>query len=248
MRGWLGPIGGVAAVAARVPLWLAAAPGSPRARHHERAGLGALARGCGIRTVVAGEPVHGGTLFVSNHISWADIPVYGAALGVAFVAKAEVGTWPLIGRMAARVGTIFVARERRGETGAQAEAIRARLRAGGDVMLFAEGTTSDGQGVMPFRSSLFAAADAAARIQPAAIAWQTAEGAPLPPDRLREVAWIGDDPLLPSVKAVARAKTRALLTMLDPLEPGADRKALAQATHDAVAAAYAAATAPNRPR
>lgn len=248
MRGWLGPLGGVAAVAARVPLWLAASPASPRARHHERAALGALARGCGIRTIVSGQPVHGGTLFVSNHISWADIPVYGGALGVAFVAKAEVGSWPLIGRMAARVGTIFVARERRGETGAQAEAIRDRLRAGGDVMLFAEGTTSDGLGVLPFRSSLFAAADAAARVQPVAIAWQAADGAPLSAERLRQVAWIGDDPLLPSVNAVARERTRALLTLLEPLAPAADRKALAQAAHGAVAAAYAAATAPNRSR
>jgi len=237
------PFVALAALAVRVPAWLLAPAGSERARRLERSGLAALTRYLGIETVIAGEPVRGGTLFVSNHISWADIPVYGGVLGADFVAKAEVAGWPLLGRMARRMAPIFVARERRGTSGAQAEAIRARLREGRDVLLFAEGTTSDGEAVLPFRSTLFAAADAAQHVQPVALLWLAADGSALTPERLREVAWVGDDSLLQGVFSLAQRRTRALLKVLPQLDPAifADRKALALAAREAIVTAYAAA-------
>lgn len=246
--GYLRPFLSIVTLAARVPAWLAAPAGSPRARRQERKAMTSLTRALGIAVTIEGAPVRGSTLFVSNHVSWADIPVFAGALGADFVAKDEVSRWPLIGRMARRMGPVFVARERRGASGAQAEAIRARLRTGRDVLLFAEGTTSNGEGVLPFRSSLFAAADSATRVQPVALLWRDAAGEALAAARLREIAWVGDDPLLAGVFNLARTRTSAVLHFLPPLDPAAfvDRKALATAARDEILTVYAAA--PNRPR
>ena len=245
---FLRPLAAIAVLVGRIPPWLATPARSEAARRREQQGFAALTRAFGIEVVIEGKPCHGGTLFVVNHVSWADIPVLGGALGAAFVAKAEVAGWPVIGSMARRIGTLFVARDRRTTTGTQADAIRARLRSGQDVLLFAEGTTSDGTGVKPFRTSLFAAADAAARVQPIALNWLAADGGVLTPERLRAVAWTGADPLLPGIVRLSAERTRALLRVTPPIDPAlaGDRKALALAAHAAVVAAYAAA--PNRSR
>lgn len=104
--------------------------------------------------VAAGRPV----LIVSNHTSWLDIPVISAVAPVSFVAKKEVGRWPFVSSLAKLQRTVFVDRERRTAAAATAREIAARLAAGDTLVLFAEGTSSDGNRVLPFRTSLFAAA------------------------------------------------------------------------------------------
>ncbi|MEO1695472.1 MAG: lysophospholipid acyltransferase family protein, partial [Pseudomonadota bacterium] len=98
------------------------------------------------------------TLYVANHVSWMDIPILSAVAPVAFVAKKEVDSWPGIAWLARLQRTVFVDRERRSRIGQTAGEITERLQGGCSIVLFAEGTSSDGNRVLPFRSSLFAAA------------------------------------------------------------------------------------------
>jgi 1-acyl-sn-glycerol-3-phosphate acyltransferase len=96
-------------------------------------------------------------LILSNHVSWLDICVITALAPVVFVAKSEVATWPLFGWLAKLQRTIFINRQARHQTGAATREIAARLLGGDAVVLFAEGTSSDGVRVLPFRSSLVGA-------------------------------------------------------------------------------------------
>ena len=122
---------------------------------------------------IVGEPVRDrATLFVSNHVSWVDIVVIGSIMPVAFVAKREVASWPLIGVTAKIQRTVFVDRKRRQRTGEAIAGMINRLASGVPVVLFAEGTSSDGNRVLPFRSALVgvvndAAADAGLALESA---------------------------------------------------------------------------------
>jgi 1-acyl-sn-glycerol-3-phosphate acyltransferase len=116
-----------------------------------------------IRVRVTGEPVRRrAVLFVSNHVSWADILVIGSIAPVAFVAKREVADWPLVGITAKAQRTVFVDRVRRHQTGDAVGEIVKRIENGASVALFAEGTSSDGNRVLPFRSALLGAVEEAA--------------------------------------------------------------------------------------
>lgn len=231
----------------RVPLWLVTKPRSQRAKAMERRFFRQIARGFGIEIAVEGQPATS-ALYVSNHISWADIPILASLLDADFIAKSEVGRWPIIGPLARRFGTILIERDKKIRIGDQADAIHAHLRAGRSAILFPEGTTSDGTAILPFRTSLFAAANSANTVQPVVIRYLDPAGTPLTPARQREIAWIDDDALVGGAAKVARARTRALVQFLPPLDPRAfkDRKAFAEAARLAMAAAYAAA--PNLPR
>ena len=113
-----------------------------------------------IRVRVSGTPVRErAVLFVSNHVSWADIVVIGSLAPVAFVAKSEVAKWPLVGITAKMQRTVFVDRTRRHQAADAVKEIVARLAGGTSVVLFAEGTSSDGNRVLPFRSALIGAVE-----------------------------------------------------------------------------------------
>jgi 1-acyl-sn-glycerol-3-phosphate acyltransferase len=169
-------------------------------------------RGCcriaGLRVRVHGTPAASGpTLFVANHVSYLDIVVLASLVDAGFVAKAEVAGWPLIGLLA-RIGrTVFVQR-RATHCAAQRNALAERLRAGDSLILFAEGTSSAGARVLPFKSSLFAAVEClpggpSIQVQPVTIAYARLRGG-LPIDHaLRSLyAWYGDMELAPHLWAV----------------------------------------------
>lgn len=99
-------------------------------------------------------PVPTTGLLVCNHLSYLDVLVLGALAPAAFVAKGEVKHWPVFGWFAALAGTVFVDRQRRTQTGRAAEEIQAVLESGQPIVLFPEGTSSDGETVLPFKSSL----------------------------------------------------------------------------------------------
>jgi 1-acyl-sn-glycerol-3-phosphate acyltransferase len=103
--------------------------------------------------IVRDRPV----LLVSNHTSWLDIPVLSAVAPVSFVAKKEVGSWPFVSALARLQRSVFVDRARRQAAGETAGEITERLKTGDAIVLFAEGTSSDGNRVLPFKTSLFAA-------------------------------------------------------------------------------------------
>ncbi|MGD8422648.1 MAG: lysophospholipid acyltransferase family protein, partial [Methyloceanibacter sp.] len=110
----------------------------------------------GVRINVDGDIAQrNGVLVVSNHVSWLDITVLSAVAPVSFVAKKEVSTWPFVKWLAKLQRSVFVDRERRSQTSTKANEILDRLESGDHVVFFAEGTSSDGNGVLPFRSALF---------------------------------------------------------------------------------------------
>jgi 1-acyl-sn-glycerol-3-phosphate acyltransferase len=239
---------GLAAAFCIIPFWLMTKPRSAAARTHERAFFSRIVKSFGVRIethgLISPEP---GTLFIMNHISWADIPVMMAILDADFVAKSDMLGWPVIGALARRFDPVFVARAERHRSHHQADAIRDRLHSGRSVVLCPEGTTSDGSAILSFRTSLFAAAGAARSIQPVVLRYLTPEGDALSPKWQREVAWIDDDDLLSGAARVARKETLARVDFLGQVVPdGANRKDLADAVRQQMIAAYAAA--PNRPR
>jgi 1-acyl-sn-glycerol-3-phosphate acyltransferase len=201
--------------------------------------LGASARGNGRRVV-----------YVSNHSSWLDIPVLGGTLEACFIAKAEVGAWPFI-RTIARLGrTIFVSR-RKSRTGVENTAIRERLEAGDDLILFPEGTTSDGARVLPFRSSFFALAETENPpiLQPVSVVYDRLDGLPALLGTRPLFAWYGDMEIGPHFWRLAQHHgLRASVVLHAPLDPLAypDRKLLARALWQVVAEG-AATLRQNRP-
>jgi 1-acyl-sn-glycerol-3-phosphate acyltransferase len=198
----------------------------------------------GIRVRTVGKPAQGrAVLYVSNHVSWTNIVAIGSLRPVAFVAKSEVAKWPLVGITARMQRTVFVERARRNRTGGAVAEIVERLKGGTSVVLFAEGTSSDGNRVLPFRSALLGAVTRMAAsdvpIQPMAICYTGVHGMPMGRKHRPLVAWYGDLDFLPHIRAlIARGAVDAVVTYAEPLAAGteADRKALARRLEDTVRA------------
>lgn len=240
--GALKAVGGLLHGLMLVPGWLAIEKHGPAARRRETRFMQRVAKRLVDDVTLSGaQPAGPGTLYVSNHMSWMDIPVLGSALDTDFIAKSDVKSWPLIGLLSRRSGTLFVSREERHRVHHQADLIGERLRYGHSLVLFAEGTTSDGLAILPFRSSLFEAAAHAALIQPIAIGYHRGDGARLSDDEMRMIGWTGDDDLLSNLGTVSRLWLRAEIRLTPAFapEPGMSRKMLAERCRIAVAEAYA---------
>jgi lyso-ornithine lipid O-acyltransferase len=188
-----------------------------------------------IRVRVNGEPVTGrAVLYVSNHVSWVDIVVIGSLSPVAFVAKSEVRKWPLVGITAEIQRTVFVDRARRHQTSDAIAEIAKRLESGTSVVLFAEGTSSDGNRVLAFRSALIGAIKHAEPsgaadilIQPMSICYTGLHGIPMGRQHRPLVAWYGDLDFMPHIKAfIERGAVDAVVSYGAPVTAGgeADRK------------------------
>ncbi|MEL6782957.1 MAG: lysophospholipid acyltransferase family protein [Pseudomonadota bacterium] len=139
-------------------------------------------------------------LLVANHVSWLDIVVLGAVAPLSFVAKSEMRSWPVFGQLAMLQRTVFVARDDRRRAGIQATEIAARMTAREIMVLFPEGTTSDGMGLLPFKTPLFEAAKLAlaespvteAAVQPVALRYSHLSGLPMGRAQMPHVAWPGE--------------------------------------------------------
>ena len=198
-----------------------------------------------IRVRVVGEPVRDrAVLFVSNHVSWADILAIGSITPIAYVSKSEVARWPMVGTAAKSQRTVFVDRSRRHQTGDAIAEIVHRLASGTSVVLFAEGTSSDGNRVLPFRSALVGAVkEASARaesgilIQPMSICYTGLNGIPMGRQHRPTVAWYGDLDFMPHIKAfIARGAVDAVVSYGEPVaaDGTADRKAMTRSLEGAV--------------
>jgi len=221
------------------PVWLLMRPRTPRARARERRFFARILQGFGVAFERRGaEPAGAGTLYVANHMSWLDIPLLGIVLEGDFVSRADLHDWPILGRLARHRGTLFVAREQRQEVRGQADSLEARLAEGGSVILFPEGTTSGGSEVLPFRTSLFAAARAARAVQPLTIVYRGADGEPLDPVLLDRIAWHGTQPLPANAAMLARHGLSVTVTLLPPLLPHGSRKEIAEQCRAAIVDEY----------
>lgn len=196
----------------------------------------------GIRLIVDGavasdKPV----LLVSNHTSWLDIPVLSAVAPLSFIAKKDVARWPFVSSLARLQRTVFVDRERRSAVGETANEIVQRLQSGDTVVLFAEGTSSDGNRVLPFKTSLFAAAKPTAKgaqhqtadvvVQTLSIVYTRLHGVPLGRGERPLVGWYGDMEMQGHAWQLLKAGPIDVSIRIGapiPLDSFADRKDLAR--------------------
>lgn len=189
-------------------------PFDPRNAHIIRAWHTAVCHALGLEVVAHGQPLPG-ALYASNHISWLDIPVLASQIeGSRFLSKSEVRRWPLIGLLARRAGTLFITRGQ-GQHEASRQIAEA-LREGHGVMLFAEGTTTDGLSLRRFHPRLLqAAVETGTPIQPVALRYLDAEGQPNP----RAAYAHGDTVMDTFRRVVAEEGLRAEVYFLPPIHP-----------------------------
>lgn len=187
----------------------------------------------GLDVHVDGRPLGRDVLYVANHVSWLDILAMGGATPTFFISKDDVGAWPLVGMLARIGGTIFIDRNSRRAAHGQVDQLGQALLDHYPITLFPEGTTGDGLSLFPFRPALFASVappPPGIAVQPVAIDYG---------DAANEICWTGDEDLGPNATKVLErpGKLRCTIRFLPPLEPSADRKALAAQAQAAVAEA-----------
>ena len=191
----------------------------------------------GVRLQIEGAEFVPGALLIANHVSWLDVLAIASHAETVFVAKVEVRDWPAIGWLAARAETLFLKRTSGRSLLQVKDRIGALLSAGRAVALFAEGTTSCGSRVLPFRSGLMqAAVDQTRPVQAVAIAYYDEAG-----HRSAAAAFVDSMSLFQSVGAICRSgPITARLVLARPLEvAGRTRKQLAREAHHQVASILA---------
>ena len=198
------------------------------------AGIGLIA---GLKVTVRGTP-HPNALLIANHVSWLDILAIARATGTAFVGHSGLAEIALIKTLCAMNDTVFIARHERASVTEQIEQVRFAIADTGALTIFPEGTTSDGTGLLPFKSSLLSAAEdlpEGVAIQPLLLAYE----------ETAEIAWVGDEHGLDNfLRILARLRpVRLTLHFLPELtgEALANRKAIAAAAQAKIEAAMAAA-------
>jgi lyso-ornithine lipid O-acyltransferase len=195
-----------------------------------------------VRVIEQGTPpTDAPTIVLSNHVSWLDIPVIGSLHPLSFIAKSEVEGWPVVGLFAKLQRTVFIDRQRRKATAEVNDALAHRLVKGEAIVLFAEGTTSDGNRLLPFRSSLVGAAQTALMhdsvervyLQPLAVSYIRRNGLPVTRRDRPFIAWYGDMDLGPHLKMFMRGvPLDVVVTWGEPIPFNGNRK---QATASAEA-------------
>ena len=192
----------------------------------------------GLRVQITGVPLRESRMvYVSNHVSHFDIPVLGSVLKGSFVAKEDMARWPVAGFMARLQQTVFISRDPRAGQ-AVADSIAAQLRNGCSLILFPEGTTSDGSGILPFKSTIFGilfageAAMSASAVQPLSIRVLGVDGRPVRSQADRDgYAFYGDMHAGAHAWGFLRSKgawVEVRFSSAITAEAGLDRKALAQ--------------------
>lgn len=229
-------------------LFVLAAP--PLARRFPPLWHSLVCRLFGIKVVIIGSPVlDRACLYASNHLSWLDIVVFGSQLPASFIAKQEVAGWGVFGWLAKLQRTVFIDRNRRSKTAAQRDELVRRFSRGEQLILFPEGTSTDGTWVMPFKSALFSVAEKAEdpealAIQPVTISYTHFNGVPSVRSQRPRIAWFGDMELTSHIlEVLSIGRIVAVLQFHAPLDAQAlgSRKAMADASYKAVASGLEAA-------
>jgi 1-acyl-sn-glycerol-3-phosphate acyltransferase len=201
----------------------------------------------GIRIEQVGTPVaQGPCLMVANHVSWLDIPILSALFPAVFIAKREVDGWPIFGWLARLQRTLFVDRERRHATADFTAQMLIRFERGQHLILFPEGTSSDGNRVLPFKTALFGALEglqdaahdfAPVPVQPVSIAYTKLHGLPMTRRQRPRFAWYGDMAIVPHIwRAMNAGPLDVRIQFHEPITADrfAGRKELARHAEDKV--------------
>jgi 1-acyl-sn-glycerol-3-phosphate acyltransferase len=178
------------------------------------------------------DPHAGPRLLVGNHVSWLDVYALQAVTAARFVAKAELASWPVVGRLIRQSGTVFIERGRRSDTRRINHTLRAHLEAGEVIAVFPEGSTSDGRDVLKFHANLLQAAlDADAEIVPFCLRYTDTRG-----HYAAAPAYVGDMSFLRSIGNVLREPRLVCeVTFFPPLDRrGRSRRELAAAAEQMV--------------
>jgi 1-acyl-sn-glycerol-3-phosphate acyltransferase len=199
----------------------------------------------GLRVTIHGELAKARpAVFIANHCSWIDIIALGSILPGCFVAKADVAKWPFISWVAKLGRTVFVSRGK-ATLGRERASLEARLAAGDNIILFPEGTTSDGMRILRFQSSFLSIAEAPAKpvIQLVTIVYDGLDGLPVLRRDRPLISWYGDMDLASHYPGIGRRRSLHATVILDPPNlPGSypNRKALSAALETRLAANAAA--------
>ena len=193
-----------------------------------------------VRVAVTGpSPENGrkrGTLLVCNHVSWFDVSLIGAILPVSFMAKSEVKKWPFFGQLAWLNNALFITRRIGRHTLQESRALAARLARGDMVVLFAEGTSSDGMRVLPFKPSFLSVLEdnRAFSVQAMSLAYTRRHDMALGRRQRMAYGWFGDMTLMPHflyIFAGAPLTVEVLFHEALPRNSRQNRKAMARALH-----------------
>lgn len=204
-------------------------------------------KACGLSVRQVGAPMTTGGALLANHASWIDIVAIGSIAPVHFVAKAEVAGWPLFGWIGKISNTVFIER-RRTEAKAQEAMLARRARDGDLLCIFPEGTSTDGQRVLPFKSSLFSVFFAGESGQDAPLAQPLSVHYGPPAGLARSFyGWWGTMPLVGHIWNVACLSRGGVVAAVfhPPIDAAdfADRKSMAAAAQHSVAAGLSASAA-----
>jgi 1-acyl-sn-glycerol-3-phosphate acyltransferase len=202
----------------------------------------------GFRISLIGTPtVERPVLFAANHVSYTDITILGSVIPGSFIAKTEVADWPLFGWLAKLQRSVFVDRRAR-STATQRDAITERLAAGDALILFPEGTSGDGNRVLPFKSALFSAAQRndvpPVIVQPVSLAYTRLDGIPIRRLYRPFFAWYGAVDLAPHLWSMVGLGTVEVVVEFHPptfLSDCGSRKALAGYCYARIAGGVAGA-------
>ncbi|MGI8942716.1 MAG: lysophospholipid acyltransferase family protein [Qipengyuania sp.] len=173
------------------------------------------ARVVGARVSSVGTPLRRDVFFICNHISWIDILALAGASGTAFVAKQELSEVPVIGWLCSLNRTVFVKRENRMGVAEQINALREALQDNWSVTVFPEGTVTDGQSLLPFKSSMLSVLEPpppGVMVQPVVLDYGSVA---------EEISWVGEESgLHNAMRVMARKGTfRLTLRFLEPFSP-----------------------------
>ena len=179
----------------------------------------------GVRLEMEGSLSEGPTLLVANHVSWLDVLAINALRPCVFVCKSEIAGWPALGWLLERVGTLFLVRGNARSAARTVESAARCLRSGVSVGVFPEGTSSNGDQVLPFSPALFQAAlEAGCPVQPLALGYNS-----------YAAVYAGDTPFGESLLAVAGARDLRVTLSVLPALAGADRGDAALRAHELIA-------------
>lgn len=191
-----------------------------------------------IKVKVEGAPEKkGNIIFVGNHLSYADIGAIGGNLMASFISKAEVKDWPIFGFLATVARTVFIERDRNAALKCIAD-INQTLTSGQNLILFPEGTSSDGTKVLPFKSTLFELflsdeLKPKLTVQPFTVTITHTNGKPVEkPEDNNVYAWHGDDEFFPHLKKLAKSKGAKITLTFHPPRKAADYDDRKKFAHD----------------
>ncbi|HEX7390019.1 MAG TPA: lysophospholipid acyltransferase family protein [Acidiphilium sp.] len=184
----------------------------------------------GLKFRIVGKPAFDSgqsVLFISNHSSWIDIVALGSVLPGSFVAKGEIARWPGFNHVARAGRTMFISRSR-ANTARERRELASRLADGDNLILFPEGTTSDGARVLPFHSSFLALAelDQPPIIQPVTLVYDQMDGLPVCRRNRPMISWYGDMDIVSHYAQLGRHNLRVTIVFDPPIDARIGRKRL----------------------